>query len=824
MKDTFDKLLKIYNTSLSTFEKNITGRMNHILNETEKIKTKNWNEIQMIYRVRNDIDALNVQFKNEIIKQMGSSSHVKSASDRLGKRAISDAVLFLSKRTQIWNDKLSNLKNGRIYNFNYTDALNRIEKYLKLHLNIVKACDISVSNFVNTNIKYEGDSITTIIKRVIKAEKDSVDNISSFTANSKNVMDIITNTDTCNEALRLEIMTALNKLQLEIVDFKNLQARATTPQQNELDDEDMISNSGSDLPLIYDEDYNTNTDLDVDMTTLMMPHLSEGDDKLVEEFKELKDTIYTLMDNLKFDVFFSRLDQSLKDLQSNLNAAHEEENTLKQLSEEERKEFRDTLTVYFENIERKINALGGLQQTNINDISNLSSNLLQTKNLLSTTQNTILQTIQDENIINSRFQTNLLANYGEFANFKDGLIKSIESSIAQISEENIGKNNQVITLVNELKGRMQNLENLDTTTNYVTLNMIDDIIKKFNTTNKDELETFLTTIIGESEKYHEEALAKLQEKYNKMFEADKTIIDQQYQLLLQQHQLLDQKLQGIDLHTDAINGLKDEIKLLNEKIISLENELSISQTTVHTNYTNLKEEFELKFNAQGKPSEELQAIQTKLTDIYNKIQEIQIQQAEIETKAEDQTEEDKTTQIILLEELKELNKQKEEYQNEFKLLNAKIDQFTTFTSLRFNSLEYTQRELADKMIELNALLAEQDTSKKLIEDYEKEKQRIEAEMKSISDELGLKESKLREFELNATKVDGSQQKRKIKIHTPSLYKKKGKFTTAAKPNAKGKTPLRLNHQGRQYFRDDGATTSRKSIHEPPKRLYMDTGV
>lgn len=837
MRTSFDDLLKVYNTSLRVFEKNITGRMNHILSATEKIKTKNWNEIQMIFRVRNDIDALNIQFKNETIKQMKSISHVTSANFNLPKRNVSDVVLFLTKRTQTWNDKLQNLKKSQIYHFNYMDALDRIEKYLNTNLNITKACDISVSNFVNTNIKYEGDSITTLIKRVIKEEKDSVENISNFTATNKDVMQVITNSDTCNEALRLEIMTALNKLQLEIVDFKNLQARASTPppqgntnyrnnhRDSDDDDDDTMNSDDGDTPLIFDDGYID--DVDVDMTTLITPNLTEGDNKLLEEFTELKQTLYTLMDNLKFDTFFSKLDESLKDLQAtlqvNLQSKHEEEAILKQLSDDEREEFKNTFTLYFENIERKINDLGRIQQTNINDISNVSSNLLQTKNLLTTTQNTILETIQNENIANGRFQNHLLSNYGEFANFKTSLIQSIERLLSQISEENIGKNNQVITLVNELKGRLQNLENIDTTTNYVTLNMIDDIVKKFNTTNKDELEAFMTTIIGESETYHEKALSQLQEQYNKMFEANKIVIQQQYDALVHQHRLLDEKLNSINLNEDLINSLKDEIKILQDKIILLQNELSISTTTTITNYKNMKEEYELKFNARGQESKELQEVQSKLTLVYDSIKEIEVKQFEIETKMEDKTDEDETTLTILLEELKGLTKLRDEYQAEFKKLNAKIDQFTTYTSLRFNSLELTQRELADKMIELNGLLAEQDKSKKLIDDYKNEQEKIQADLKQVTDELGIKEAKIKEVKLNDTGIDGASIKprKRIQLNIPSLYKKKGKFTTGTKPKAKA--PQRLNHQGRQFFKNNPAFRMKPNSHNEtyPEPIYVD---
>lgn len=786
MVSNYKALLDVYSSSLTAFEKNITGRMNYILQESENISMKNWNEIQMIYKVRNDIDSLNMKFKSQIIKKMASVSYTTATANNLYKRQRGYAISYLTKNTQKWQDSLRKLKNNQIYNFDFLEALKRIEKYLHVNLNMSKVCDISVSNFINTNIKYEGDSITTLIKRVIKEEKDAINNISDFTVKNKNTIEVIANTDTCNEALHLEIITVLNKLQKELVEFKNAQLVEKTPETVETadnisslnDDEEMASVSGfnDDSLRFIPPDYED----DVDMTTSFLIPNSEDNNKVIEEFQSLKHVVYDLMEKLKFDSFFEDLQNSLKDIQNSILNRHAEEQTLMQLTEEESLEFKEQIKQSIENIERRIMDIAGPQQTTINNIQNLETNLNQTKLLLTATEDRILEVVQNEHNANARFQTQLLANYANFTNMKADLIKTIENTIGQIVDDNKGTNTQVTTLINEIRGQLQSIENIDTSTNYVTLNMIGDIIDRFNTTSREDWTSFMTTIIRETETFRDDSLKLLQEKYDGMFEANKSIIDNEYQKLLEQSNRLDAQIQALNINQDAVDMLRTEIANLNIKIEEIEQNLISTTRTQTTNYSNIMEELQLKFNSKDQPSEELAAILTKLSIVYDAIKDVKEAQDKIQLSTDIKSEKDLIDLENLNTQLIGLMRQRDEFREEFKELNAAIAQLTTTTETthtRYTDLSNAQKELVDKMKELEDLLLDHEEKRIKREELEQEKRRLAGELKRTRDSDDPYEG------FGAVKT----KDRKWNIKNPLM------------PSKKKIRPLLLNKQGVQFF-------------------------
>ncbi|QLI62447.1 DhNV_086 [Dikerogammarus haemobaphes nudivirus] len=766
--------LNKFSKNLETFQANILGRMQYILNQTTKIKVKNWDEIQLIYKIRNDIEKLHLKFKSDIEKDKKSIQFAFNKIHRItfAKRGIKYSRLYIVQKTLWCNDKISNLTKGTLKNTNYTMQLDLQEAKLKTFTELKTPNSITTSNFIKPNITYNGDTVENIVEKVIY-KLNATEKLTRLVQSEPQGEKVAAETANYLETVNLEILSLIDRIYQRLTNLdevskdtkKSKTPTFTVPQklpfldaemeeeiegntddEQESDDEFLeeggkLFSDDEDDPMdgLAADDGFTYDDFDVKTLTFQ----NQKSNSVVNEISKLKEQLGTLVTETKFETGLNKIMESLINFQYKIALENTKQIDVNNQQQEGQEKIKDELNKVVQNIEVRIDALERQNQTNVTDLSNVKTTNDIIKNVLEQTEKKIIELFNTYNAqVNKKPIEDLMANYAKSINDKNNLIKEVGESVEKILTNNSTQSNTIKTLLLSLQEAIGKIETGNTISDYITTTMVDDIVRDLSSTNKNDIEQLTTEIITRTEKFHEKSLGILQTKYDGMFKTSKQIVNAH--------------MTGLKTLQTEILKLVQQIKTEHNEITSLENSLKEAQAKVAETTTKLEKLDALEKSTNGLLLEKnilLQYIEE------NKMIEKRLLDQEALKKHELQQNMDMTENEKLEEELNKLKgqlmfltQQTKDYEIRENALKLEYER-----KLATDSQSKERTELKNAIDILNLKIDEIYKELKVTNDAVKEKEAIIEKLKLEKDEL-----------LNKEPLQGQKRKlvdtRKVKMN------------------------------------------------------------
>lgn len=493
----YNQILGVYEDSLVNFEQNIKGRFNTILDESTKIVAKNWEELQLIYQARNEVDDLNLKLNRELAHIMKSLSYAKAMAQRMRTKPPTSLPSLVEKK-QLWIDRLDGLKQSKLYTTNYQEMADIIENKMKAFVGIMNPNLVHVSSFVKPTIKYNGGTIESVVERVVK-EVMSTANLAKAIQNETESVKVIATTETFLQETNLEIMKILDDIQKKLVNLEH-----HTPPPSVFGDDPFI-----------DDDALMDTSFYAEAPPIS---LEDKFDTFVSDFNAVKSNIASLMDNVKFETVLEKLSRSVEMIQAQVSIlADANLKTLNEINAEEEAEFKRTLQTFIQRIEDRLHKLELSEKNNLSGLKHLDLANEQMKDLLMQTETTILHTFRDHAASFNKLEQKLIEDTIKENNQRAESIDAINFQIFNLSTQGKTQTTNIIERLSKLTEAVQKIESAETIHNYVTTDMITKMLPSLTATNQNDIIELTKTILSETEAFREKILSELQVRYNALF-------------------------------------------------------------------------------------------------------------------------------------------------------------------------------------------------------------------------------------------------------------------------------------------------------------------
>lgn len=590
----YHAIIDAYSVSIDAFETNITNRMNITLDRTTKIPAKNWDEIQLLYSLRSTVDRIRMNLGKELSKMNKSLSYNKTLSTRLiRKNDKLSLIRFLINKTQMWTDRLDTLKSGQIYTFNYKDALQRIMKRLDSLDSLIIPNKIEVAGFVKPTIRYNGDTIEHVIKKVIEETGINSQNAVLKVATEEHDKAYIAATvESYMQKMDLEMKTIFGEIEKKLLQMKpsenvEYNARIDVEEGERERDEDgedeerealeirnaleVIPIDDFEMPSFNQYEESFDEDIDVNLLSGLGGVSNNVFQTFVHEFEQLKNSIAELMLEVKLDTGVNNIVATLNAINSRVNELNDKKiDTLTKLSSEENAEFHATVNIFMTNLDRRMASLEVNQDTNITKLKEFSETQENLKTVLAVIQGRVVEMMNTNSDKLDRLQATLIKDFLESSNKKIASVDNIYDQIVKMNVESKAQNFKLGMFFEDLKNATKRVETTDTVTDALNASMLKEMLEKFQSTTRDDILTLSADIITQTEGFREEALNQLQEKYNQMFITSSNALEAQVQNLSTLSAKIDASLEEFKSDKENVVLLKKQLDLMKEDMTKVQ--------------------------------------------------------------------------------------------------------------------------------------------------------------------------------------------------------------------------------------------------------------